>query len=274
MAVVQTTFDFECNGYGWSESWFKDIALTSLKAHWLASGLGLAIKRAAMLAAEAKLFAASNSFVDVKSDGYLQYLNLPGNPQFHCEDPHTTIYSAVRAQGDTLRKAVFIRGQDDNCIMDGGNFQPGNAAFQAAGTAFFDSIVNNGWGWMRNVAAPKGEVIGYTTNPLTGFVTITTSPNFFPPPPAGVDTYTPVRILFKGVKSRLNGYSVVQVIDHETCMTLKPLALFPFPKKGSITRYTKSFVAAENWNFQKSGMRRAGRPKLHTVGHQSATPRG
>lgn len=274
MATVQTTFDFECAGYGWSESWFKDTQLTSLKAHWTASGFPLAQKRAAMLAAEARMIAASNSFVDVKADSYLQYLNLPGNATVHCDNPHSTIYSIVRANGDTYRKAVFIRGQDDDCIMFGGNFQPGNALFMQTGTAFFDSVVQNGWGWMRNVASPKGKVIGYAVDPVTGYVDIQTTPGFFANPIVGVDTYVAVRILFKGVKSRLNGYHVMQVIDTDTARTLKPMAVFPFVKDGSITRYTKTFTAAENWNFQKSGVRRCGRPKLHTPGRQLACPLG
>lgn len=274
MAVVKTTFDFLCGSYGWSETWYKDSGYPSLKQHTEVSAVPLAQKRAAMLAAESSLVAIQSSFIDVKQDSYLIYTNLPGDQSVHCDTPHTSIYSIVRAINDTKRKSVFVRGQDDNAVMNGGVFQPGAAQFVAAGTIFFNAITQGAWGWMRSVGGTPGKVIDYVTD-QDGFVEFTTNNAMFPAPPANEVTYAHVRILFKGRKTILNGLHTVEVLATNGFRSLKPMAVFPYNgKEGKIIAYTYTFTPAENWNFQKSGERRAGRPKLVTPGRSGARPLG
>lgn len=278
MPVVQTVFDFECSGYGWSETWFKDTGAASLKQFYGVSAVPLAAKRAAMLAAEATLTAISCSWVTDKGDSYLRYENMKGNQAVHCDSPHATVYSILRANGDRYRKPVYIRGQDDNAVMNGGVFQPGAAVFVAAGTEFFDTICNaqSPWGWMRAAAAPvKHSILDYAVEVNTDLLVVTCSANTFVAPPAGQTVYAKVRILFKGRQSVLNGTHVVQVMSDHEFRLLKPVAVFPFPGVGTVTTYgDPTFVPAENWNFQKSGRRGCGRPKLHTPGRRRARALG
>lgn len=275
MALVHITFDFEMLGYGWSESWYQENNLPTLKQIFVNSVEGMAVKRARMLGGPASLIAASVSFATVKGDSFLRYLYAPGAATVPADNPHATIYTICRADQDRKRKAVFIRGQGDECTIDGGKFNTGFGAWVGVAQDYFNSIVQNGWGWVSAVSAAEGAVTQYNVDAITGDVLITTSPGFFPDPTGLPPQYHKVRIRMPG-KSKLDGVQIVQATSTNECVLAKPLALFPFTKAGTITRYDNNgaFYPAENYDFQKSGVRRCGRPKLHTPGHRSALPRG
>lgn len=275
MPIVQTVFDFQCQGYGWSESWFKDTQLASLKAFYTASALPLLEKRQAMLAYEASLTACSNSYTDVRSDSYLIYTGfyLGGlGPDVHAASPHETIYTVGRADNDKKRKGIFFRGIPDDVVLNGGIFNNGYATWVGPATAFMDAIAQNGWGWMSSVPGPMQFAITEYVQTVDQFVQF----SFAGTPFQGVQigTYKRVRMLFKGIKSVLNGAQTVEVMGPSSARSLKPTAVFPFTKTGLLTVYTPTFYPIVNYSFQKTGQRRAGRPKLHTPGHQSARPKG
>lgn len=278
MAVgdCQIVFDFECLGYGWSETWYANSAQPSLKAFYTATVQDMGAKRAAMLAAEARLPAISVSTVSDKGDSYLRYEPFVGNANMHCDSPHTTVYTILRAQNDKYRKAVFSRGQPDDVSMNGGVFQPGNQIYVAAGTTFYDAIVQKGWGWMRSVQAAQTKITDYVVNVNDGRLHLTTGGNIFPAvAPGDPPLFRRVRILFKGLASVLNGVQTVEVIATNQCALLKPIATFPYAVAGFLTLYgTPALQPAENWNFQKVGRRACGRPKLHTPGRRRVRARG
>jgi len=276
MATVQLTFDFLCQGYGWSETWYQDTGLTSLKAFFTASGLPLLQKRSAMLGYEATLTAATASFTATPGDSYLVYTGqITGGlgAQIHCSSPHEAIWTIIRSDNDKRRRGTWFRGIPDDLVLNGGIFDPGYAPWVGPATTFMDAIVAGGWGWVSLVRDPIHYAItNYSQDPVTNFVDFTIAGTPF----AGVTvgTYTKIRMLFKGVRSVLNGYSVVQVTGAGTCQSLKPEAVFPFVRAGVMTKYTPTFFAAINYSFQKAGERRAGRPKLHTRGHGLPRPKG
>lgn len=271
MAIVAVKFDFLMRGYGWSEQWFQDNGLTRLSQIFSVSAEPLAVKRGLMLAAEASLTAVTCSFLADKQDSYLRYVNIPGVATVHSDDAWSAVLTTFRANNDRYRKNVWFRGQDDDVILLGGNFQPGAASFVGPGTSFCDTLVQGGWGWMHRTPSLPFAVTDYVTD-ADGYVHFTVSGTPFTGIAAG--TYVRVSLLFKGVKARLNGVWTMQVVGNGECKTMKPMAVFPFEKVGQLRTFTFAHVAAENWNFQKSGRRAPGKPLLHTRGHATPTPLG
>lgn len=276
MPVVQVTFDFLCQGYGWSESWYKITELTSLKAFNTASAVPLMQKRQAMLGQEAALTAITSSFVADKGDSYLVYTgNFQGGlgPQIHCSSPHEAIYTVIRTADAKRRRGVWLRGIADDVVKQGGIFDAGYAAWVGPATTFMDAVIGGAWGWLAQIkSALSFAVTDYVMDPVTGFVTVTVAGNPF----AGVPVGDPkrVRVLFKKLPSKLNGAYTVEITSPNTFQTLTPIAVFPFTKPGKLWTYTPEFYPADNYSFQKAGERRAGRPKLHTPGHGRAQPKG
>lgn len=271
MATVQVTFDFEMRGYGWSEAWYVDTGFARLSQFYATSAEPMAVKRGAMLAREAALVAVTTSFTAVKQDSYLRYTNIPGNAAVSSDDAWSAVMTTFRAVNDTRRKNVWFRGQDDDAIMQGGVFQPGAATFTGPGATFCDSIVQLGWGWMHRTPSAGNAITDYVID-TDGYVHFTCAGTPFVGLTVG--SYVRVSILFKGIKSRLNGEWTVQVVSNTECKSLKPMATFPFAKVGILKTFTFALTPAENYNFQKSGRRAPGRPKLHTRGHALTTPLG
>lgn len=276
MAVVQLTFDFLCQGYGWSESWYKETDLTSLKAFHTASAVPLMEKRNAMLGQEAALTALTSSFVLERGDSYLAYTGkYQGGlgPDIHCSSPHEAIWTIIRTADAKHYRGVWLRGIPDDLVLNGGIFDAGYAPWVQPATTFMDAIKNGTWGWYSQVRSTLSfAVVGYTQDPVTNLVDVECTGNPF----AGVTVgdFKRVRVLFKKQQSKLNGSYTVIVTGTNSFQLLLPTAVFAFTKPGKMWTYSPLFRACDNWSFQKAGERRAGRPKLHTPGHGRATPRG
>lgn len=280
MPLVKLTQFFEVNTcYGWTETWYKQYSegarLETIAAQ---DGSTLMDFRQKMLAPEASITALSLSVQTVNGDSLLQYQNRPGTCPGNCDSPHTAIYCIARAAGDTLRKAVFVRGQPDDVVMFGGKFQPapppappslGIAQFIAAGTSYFNFLKNQSFGWLKNNRTKEGKVLSFTVPDGERTVQLNCSPGFFPAvDPNGPPVFTRVRVTYKRKKTVLNRTMVVQIRNETTCTTIEEMNPFPITSEGLIVRYTpalQTFVDG-SWNFQKSGERKAGKVSLHTPG--------
>lgn len=290
MATVKLTMYFLQKEYGWSETWYKDGGSEpNLDTFLDTFGVPLMLKRKAMLCPEASLTAVGASDESINGDSVLRYLGggQAGTCAGHSDSPHTTVYTIVRATGANRRKAVFFRGQPDDVVLLGGVFQAappgapptqGIPEFISAATEYLNTLRSQGWGWIANSVTAEGRVENYVALPMPdGRVTLTCSAGFLPAFVGGAKpVFRRCRVLFKGIKSKLNGIGIYEQVSATELNTLKPVAVFPFTKDGAITRYTpvlQTFVGG-SWSLQKTGRRAAGRPLLVTPGRQKETARG
>lgn len=288
--IAKLTLGFLCNGYGWTESWFKNYTDgTPLNVIANGDGSAMADKRQAMLAPESSIVSVFISDQSVNGDSILRYQNRPGTCAGNCDLPHTAIYTLARSGADTQRKAIFFRGQPDDVTMFGGKFEPappaappslGIAQFIAAGTVYMNFLQQNNFGWMRNNVTQTGVATNATAVVVGGVskVQLTVNAGFLPAFVAGAKpAFFRCRLLFKKTKTVLNGVKVWEQTADDTLVSVDPIAFFALgDAKATITRYTPTLTtfATGDWNFQKSGRRPAGRPLYLTPGHAKARPLG
>ena len=272
MPYYKTTIFFECNSKGWTESWYRNTELTSLQQIWTQTEPMVQLRRA-MLADPAKIKAFSVSFEDEKYDADNRYVFMPGNPQVKAASPDLAVLTIFRTANSTRRKYVYVRGFDDNASMDGGIFQPGSAIFVNAATAWAGKIIQDQYGWFGKTPGVSGKVIGYTQT-VDQLVDIQTSIGFFLEAQVGTEMDVTISKVNRENGSVLNGVVKVNVTGTDQCVTVKPLAVFPFVSPGFIKRQEPIFRQAANFNFQKITRRAAGRPTLLSAGREAARPRG
>jgi hypothetical protein len=287
MPDYKITLGMSCNGYGWTETWYKNYTSTDLPALMTLQQNNLLPKRMAMLAPEASVEFISISDESVNGDAKTRYFNGVGTCPGHCDEPHATILVRCIPGGGFAAKSVFIRGQPDDCIMFGGKFQPappaapptqGVAEFVAAATTYFNYLQTNSYGWMRDNHTAEGQVITYAQDPVTGFVEYTFNAGFMPAFVGGLKPkFWKIRTSWKGQKLKAAGVHVLQQTSDTSAESTKPMAVFAAPTKpGTAIRYTRTlttFVLGE-WDLQKSGERRAGKALRRTPGRQRANPLG
>jgi hypothetical protein len=285
MAIIKATFFMECNCYGWSESWYKDFPSSrSLESIVTSEAQALAEIRQGMLASPAKLVALSVSDESVDGDSDLRYRNMDGTCPGLADSPHTGILVTCRSHSPKGRKHVFIRGQPDDVVMNGGRFIPaapgdpagaGVVEFIIRGTSYFEALKSGEWGWMANSQTAVGTIDSFEVDPVDRRVILTTSPLFLPAiVPGGKEKFHRISINFKGRKTVLNGVHIAQQLDGSRLAIMREMNPFAIggTVPGSIIRYTPVLRTFETgtWSFQKTTRRAAGKVLNHTPGREPA----
>lgn len=276
MAKYFATAYFELNGYGWTETYYRD-GLTEGDLAALADFDRNTIwtKRALCLGQEARISAQRTSFDDVLGDSVLNFINLPGNPQFTSEDPNTALLVRLGNVPNTRRKNVFMRGIPDDVVVNGGLVNGGQGAFFNAAKAFFNAIVNYNYGWRGSDTKTDMGVTNYTSDDA-GRVVFTLLAGALPAQPAGTKITVRGKGMGAGGKSVLNTtLPCLYSATPNTLVTAKPIAAFPYVAPGGfLTRRTYALFPAANFRFQKVDTRKAGKVSGLQAGRARVRPKG
>jgi len=259
MPIYMATAFFSMEGYGWTESYFRDNnAVTDLAALADFDRETIWNKRAVALAKQAKIIAQRASFVTVKGDAVLNYIPMQGNETWDAEDPNTAILVRLGNIDNTRRKNIFMRGIPDDLVVRGGTVG-GATGWKPAADAFFTALVQNNYGWYGILDKVDINVTGYVENAQNKVVLTLAAA-----PPLGLAEGDKVVLqgvnLGVGKPSVLNGNHPYIVTDTAEVTTVKPTAVFPFPGLGGkVRKVTKDLYQAKNWRYQKIDTRKAGK---------------
>lgn len=285
MPVYQVIMYMDVRCRGFSEVHHRSLSEPNLEAVWN-SCLTLAVKRAALLGRQGKLYAMRVSSIDENGDSYLGYTNLPGSSDYDCASPELTVYTLLKSQNNNSRKAVYLRGFPDDLELEGGVFQPGYETWVSRANEWATELKTpaNNWGWMsRRVAQGGGDVqgkralIGYgPAGPGSRKIEISFAGNLFSL--KQVEDGEPLEVYFSNVNgrggSRLNGSQIVIPRTQSSCVTWADMALLPFTGGGTGRRFAYEFVGYRQSQFQKIGRRSPGKVFTATPGRSSTTPKG
>lgn len=293
MALYKATAWFECNGAGWSESYYRDsagvtdlAALVDFDTVGVPAGTGIWTKRAACLGKEARIIAEQASFVDLTTpidpltvgDSVLNYLPQDGNQAFTAEDPFTALLVRFGDSLNTRRKHTFIRGIADGAVIEGGQIGSGGkgiVAFDGAMTAFLTQLILSNYGWVGISGKVNHPVTNYVSEVGTNRILFTVDAPALPAADGQGLIHVNGINLGIGKKSVLDGAQVMVRIDDTHCKTKKPTAAFPFPGVGGFLRsFTKDLILIRNFRMQKIVKRSTGKVSFVSVGRAQAKARG
>lgn len=274
MALYMATAFFQQEGYGWTESYFRDSQeVTDLAALADFDRNNIWNLRAVALAKQASIRAQRASFVTVKGDSVLNNIRIAGNDTWESEDANTAVLVRLGNIDNTKRKNVFMRGVPDDMVVNGGRV--GNATgWKNAADAFFNKIIELSYGWLGIQTRIDIPVTGYTVNAQQKVViTLDDTPVL-----AGA---VPSKMVLQGVNmgvgqpSVLNGNHPYIKTGTAEVTTAKKTAVFPFPGLGGFLRtLTKDLVLAKNVRYQKIDTRKAGKISGLQAGRSRVKPKG
>lgn len=274
MATYQATAFFECRGYGWTETYYRDSnAITDLAALADFDRDNIWVQRQACLNKQAAIVAQRVSFVGVKNDSVLNYIRMVGPSTFRGEDPNTALLIRLGNLDNTRRKNVFFRGVPDDVVIDGGEVANLPAWANKLGV-FLDALIQNNYGWLGISTKTEIDVVDYTTTPENKVkVTLAAAPALGVAPPNKVVLRG--KDMGVGKPSVLNAALPYIVTGATEVTTVKPIAVFPFPGVGGkLVKTDKELILIKNHREQKIDTRRAGKVSNLQAGRARVKPRG
>lgn len=259
--IYQATAFFECNGKGWSESYYRESgSITTLE--------GLSVfdkplweKRALCLGIPCQLFARRVSFVDVKGDSLTVFETLPTS-QFDAASPDIALLQKCTSTVLGKNKLVFLRGIADDAEVNGGQINTGasGAAFIGVMNAFTNYLKEIPYGWLGVGSKVEFKLLDYTQN-LDGTVNVVGEAGSYGAGPWPA----PIQVRFKKAngpyKSQLNQRLVVQPTSGTSADTIAAIAVLPHvaTNAGRIVRWTPTLYPINNVFHIKIGERKTGK---------------
>ena len=168
-------------------------------------------------------------------------------------------------------KETLLGGIPDGVAKNGFVYNPAAAGFNANLQSYATQLQALAVGWLNWAhVGPKIQITGYEVS-ASGFVTFGTAMGAL----LGIVYRGPQVVRISGLnggKSTLNGEILVQVVDNQTFVSVKPIAALAFTGPGKVLFYTQPlpFVAAAqignpscaehkrgNRSWQSPGRRRA-----------------
>lgn len=267
MAILKCTLFFRQTGYGWTESYFKDVADLDLSQFQVVS-YTLAEKRIKVSGEQTELYAIRLSKEGPFRDVYVQPVTMKGTRSHASDVPHTTLTYGMQNATRLKRKFIFVRGVWDGNIDTGGVFTP-DATYVPKINTWRNEVITQAWGWMGTASTQDAFVSGVTVN-ANGTIRLTFATDLFPAP---YPRRTSIRLSGLLGCFQLNGLQPVVATDARTCDTKFPMAIFPWTAGGKGRFSGRAFVPAAFVDFEKVSRRAAGRPSYLTPGRQRARPR-
>lgn len=271
MAIIKVTWFFEQNGYGWTESFWRNGANVNDPTIAPAADL-YATKRIRCSGRETYLryvrWSEEGVFRDSFGRTYSGY-GLQGDSTRVSDEPNTALLMRWRDAAGTRVKQQFLRGVWDSVVDNGGNYTP-TAAFTAAINSYIAEVTNGSWGWygkFNNIVSPILSV----TQDASGLVNIVLTNNVFPGP---FPQSTMVRI--RGVQgaTQINGQHLIKATDATHAMTQRRIAIFPYTALGQLTYQTKQLIVTTIGAPQRIVNRKVGGVFYHSRGRRSARAAG
>lgn len=274
MALYQATAFFECNGYGWTETFYRDSQeVTDLAALADFDRNNIWLARQGMLSRHSKIVAQRASFVGIKNDSVLNYIQMPGPDIFDGEDPSTAVLCRLGNIDNTRRKNVFLRGGPDTLVVRGGvleNLPAWGNAFNAWQSIIIDKL----YGWRGITTKTPLRITGYTET-AENKVEVTIDAADTIPGAIGDKLVLIGQDVGVGTPSRLNGPNPYIKTAATKVTTVKKIAVFPFPGLGGkLISQQKDLFAIKNARLQKVDTRKAGKLSNLQAGRAPARPRG
>lgn len=264
--LIRATFFFEQEGYGWTESWYRDApALTTLAAFQDDTDL-LAVKRAALNGKNTFLKFVRSSNTAVRMDraiiSYNGNTGLQGHGTNVSDAPTTAALMSCRPANNERWKPAYLRGIWDLCVNEGGLWQP-TPAWTSRYAAFLGELIQKGWGWIGTNTSTSRLISAIVAN-ANGTVKITTTGNLFPAFPA---QYL-VRASGIGGATILNGSLQVNATALNEFDTVQRIPIFPWTAGGRVRYNTLQFTALANGTILRVVERKPGRVFFRSVGRR------
>lgn len=276
--VFKGTIIFSGPNHGWTESWYQSRNIGDYTGA-LADLDTLALQRAQLLGNQNSVTGIRVSAIDAKNDGVANGKKYAPAPAQDCDsdEPDACVVLYAHDQQFQRRKCCFLRGIPDAIDIQFGTLTTDPCGWQKQLDRWWGRITNktNPYGWIgRPAAGPtRSNVTGYVTD-ASGNVTITFATPLFGATPVG----TRVKVGLSGInapaKSVLNGQQVVTVAAANSCVTVYPIAVFPFDHGGVGLFSPLEFIPAFDYTLSRIGTRRVGAPLLASRGRQRVRGRG
>lgn len=275
MAIVKATLILQTGSFGWSESFFWQVASNDLNPQ-MASLQIIAQKRAALLGSQSYVKAERVSFEQndagqpVVGDSLLQYVRYNGSVVPGSDDPDTAVLVTMRNLVAARRRNMFLRGIWDDVNGAGGFYLPTVAGWQTAFNSWAAAMLGRQAGWMARTQVNRVAVSTYSMDPDTGYVQVTLAAAA---PQLVANETQEVRIVGVNNKSPINGTQLIRGIDSTHFWLERPLALINYQFGGEVVFYSQAIEVATTIDAQKIVTRRAGAPLLQSHGRRKAKPR-
>jgi len=275
VAIVKATLFFQVNSFGWTESFFWQVASNDLNPQ-MASLQVIAQKRAPLLGSQAFIKAERVSFErndagnPVTGDSFLQYVRYNGSTVPTADDPDTAVLVTGRNLVAERRRNMFLRGIWDDVNAAGGFYLSSVAGWVSAFDNWRAGMLARQAGWMARTKVNTVPITGYTVDPDSGFVQVTLA---LPAAQLVPNEVQQVRIRGVNTKSPINGTQLIRGIDSTHFWLEKPLALINYQFGGEVIFYSQAIEVMNTLDAQKIVTRRAGAPLLQSHGRRRAKPR-
>lgn len=279
MPVYKVGLIFECEGRGWSETYYKDFGGTFEAARPLVEEL--ANKRAFMMGKPAQIeaFTVEDPLTPGRN-GQVFYLNpkLQGVNISESDGacgPSVAVNIGFRNTAQNLSRRIQLRAVWDNAIREWDSLKGSDYAnWLTKYNAWSAYLLAQGYGWLhRPIIKNVGASYGYSTGSNTP--TFTVPAETFPQVAGAYNYYTSVRFSkFNNSNSALNRELVVLVTGDTTATAAAPIAAQPMITPGVMKLYgAPTFVLADSMGVERVGRRAPGRPLLRTPGRAAARKR-
>lgn len=267
MPVIRCTLFFRQEGYGWTESYFKDGPSNDPSSYADEITL-LAQKRAKCSGQQTYITNARTSVEGVFRDAFL--LGFVGNGirgtfQRDSDNPTTALLLRCRNQASTKFKNNFMRGIWDDVVTAGGKYNP-TAEFQAALNDYVAQVFAGAWGWLGATSVAQANVLT-VTQLASGLVGVTVDADLTAGP---FPLDTTVRISGVLGATQINGSPIVRFTDARTLATRRRISIFPYQAEGKVRLNTKTVIPIFVIAPQRIVERRVGRPSYLSRGRRSA----
>jgi hypothetical protein len=267
----QVTFIFDIPGHSFTESYFTNDQSTNPDVPYVRA-LRVAKVRMGVAGGECLMAAIRISNADDPGRvGKTYHEPIIGDKNYQCSASNVAFNCQLFTADSQFSKIIQVRGCPDVWEHAGGAIDKEDPTLKSRFQAFFNALVQEGFGWRSIVSQQTFDVTTYATDPF-GRVKITVKQSTAPVGATGLKKA--VRITgVNGGHSRINGMQVVAITDDKEFTTVKPLAVgaFNFPGKLLVPSYTVR-VAASGL-LQRLGKRQAGAPLLRSRGRGPAKAR-
>lgn len=260
-------------GYGWSETWFRQQTTAGPDFSTSIAALQALISARAGIMGNTTYInggrlSCEQFFRDVVLVNYAGTGNSGTVGALGISDaPATCLLSKHNPTSINVPSSIRpLRGLPDSMVTNGGLFVP-TAGFNAAYSAYKASITAGGWGWMGASQRTPGIVQNVTQTVGLQTATLTLRAPLNPLPPLNVPIYLSV----SGVQgaSQINGRRRYTTPDGQIFVTLDRLLVSAYVAGGKALYSGKSFILdAGTGQFTRVAERKPGKPFYLSAGRK------
>jgi hypothetical protein len=260
----QVTYIFDIPGHGFTESYYTNDQSNNPDVPYVRA-LRVGRVRMGVAGGECLLAAIRISNADDPGRvGKTYHQPIFGDKTFQCSASNVAFNCQLFTADSQFAKIVQVRGCPDVWENAGGAIDKENELVKSRFQAWFNALVQEGFGWRGIVSQQQFDVTGYTRDAQDRVKLAVKQPTA---PVGAIGLQKSVRLSkINGGKSVLNGTQVVAITGDNEFTIVKPIAAgpFTFPGKLLVPSYTVRVIASGL--LQRLGQRQAGAPLLRSRG--------